>query len=307
MYVITEWFERYEVNDKGQPARAGDKLRKGSLDYVRSKVHGRSQGAGFAAMQCLAGLRAYEVFGLFQKFLEIQGAENADLRQGPLLNARGQPATCDDLAFICRFPRKRVAFALQVLCHPDVRWMQNSQPDPTFQEFQEFQEKKGIPGLARARGNTTQHNTTQHKEEEVKEEERTTTAPSVEMKSHFSSDAEIIISAWQKLPLPTDLKKTSLPVIQRVEQLLSELAQDPVAPVHLGMILEGISNYDKALRLPDSQTYKHPIQRFLGQHLRRTYLEGVFNIENHKARNFQRGRHQNTHDQLAQLKAEGRI
>lgn len=121
--MITEWFERYEVNEKGHPAKPGDKLRKGRLDYIRSKVHGRSQSAGFAAMQSVAGEYAYEVFGLFHKFLEIKGHAEAEKRSGPLLNARNEPATIEDLAFICRWPVERVRHALAVLCHPRVEWM----------------------------------------------------------------------------------------------------------------------------------------------------------------------------------------
>lgn len=37
MYVITEWIERYEVSDKGQPARPGDKLRVRPLEDIRNK------------------------------------------------------------------------------------------------------------------------------------------------------------------------------------------------------------------------------------------------------------------------------
>lgn len=122
MYVITEWLERYEVNDKGQPARRGDKLRVRPLEYIRSKVHGRSQGAGFLAMQTVAGERDYEVFGLFEKFLEIAGCEKGG-RRGALLNHRGQPATIEELALTCRKPTERVKFALEVLTNSQVGWM----------------------------------------------------------------------------------------------------------------------------------------------------------------------------------------
>lgn len=156
MFIITEWLERYEVNDKGQPAKAGDKLRKSKLEYIRSKIHGRAQSAGFAAMQYIAGQYAYETFGLFLKFLEIMGAEKSENRQGPLLNAQGQPATLEDLAFICRFPIERVEFALQVLCHHKVRWMMK------INNIEDKQEIPEIPGKSGPFLNTTQLNTTQH-------------------------------------------------------------------------------------------------------------------------------------------------
>jgi len=164
MFIITEWIERYEVNDKGQPARKGDKLRKSPLEYIRSKVYGRSQGAGFAAMQKIAKLKTYEVFGLFQKFLEIQGAEKAEKRIGPLLNARGEPATVDDIAFICRFPKKNVEYALQVLTHPNVRWMSKILIGENGEIIPEFPGNSGNSWNSRSvlEHNTTQHNTTQH-------------------------------------------------------------------------------------------------------------------------------------------------
>ena len=122
MYVITEWLQRYEVNEKGRPAKAGDKLRATPLKYIRSKVHGRAQGAGFHAMQKIAKLRAFEVFGLFHKLVEIAGCEEGGKR-GAILNAHGEPANIEDLASILRFPASRIAFAMQVLTNPAVNWI----------------------------------------------------------------------------------------------------------------------------------------------------------------------------------------
>jgi len=139
MYVITEWLERYEVNEKGQPAKPGDKLRNRPLEYIRSKVHGRSQGAGFLAMQMLAGDRDYEVFGLFQKFLEIAACEKGEKR-GALLNHRGRPATVEEVATICRKPLDRVQFAIEILTNPTVGWME----EVPFQKFLEILESGKI-------------------------------------------------------------------------------------------------------------------------------------------------------------------
>ena len=139
MYIITEWIERYEVNDKGQPARLGDKLRVRRLEYIRSKLHGRSRSAGFAAMQRRAGgEKAYEVFGLFHKFLEIAGDESGGNR-GSLLNARGNPATIRDLALILSATKESVEFAMQVLTDPEVGWMQEMNSS-------KFLENQEIPG-----------------------------------------------------------------------------------------------------------------------------------------------------------------
>ncbi len=143
MYEITEWLERYEVNDKGQPAKPGDKLRVSPLEYIRSKVHGRSQGAGFARLQAVAGHRCYEVFGVFQKFLEISGSESGGNR-GKLLNEKGEPATIEDLAFILRTTEKKIEFSLQVQSLQIKRLgglsITNSRKIWKFQKFQEILE-----------------------------------------------------------------------------------------------------------------------------------------------------------------------
>jgi len=123
------------LNDKGQPAKQGDKLRVRPLEYIRSKVHGRARGAGFLAMQHRAGDKTYQVFGLFQKFLEIAGCESHEHR-GQLLNARGKPATITDLAFILGASTEQVEHAMQILTDNEVGWI--SEVDNN--EFQEFQE-----------------------------------------------------------------------------------------------------------------------------------------------------------------------
>jgi len=140
MYIITEWIERYEVNEKGDQARLGHKLRVRPLEFIRSKVHGRSRGAGFAAMQHHAGDRAYEVFGLFHKFLEIAGCEPRDKR-GQLLNARGNPAKIDELAFVLGTTIESVEYAMQVLINPQVGWIQEV-PDDEFRKFPENPENE---------------------------------------------------------------------------------------------------------------------------------------------------------------------
>jgi len=147
MFLINEWLERYEVNDKGQPARVGDKLRVSPLEYIRSKVHGRSQGAGFARLQGVAGNRCYEVFGIFQKFLEIAGCEQGGKR-GKLLNEKGNPATVEDLAFLLRTSEKIIKHSLQVLTDTRVGWMQ----DDSIPEI------PGIPGIL---GSLLEYNSTQ--------------------------------------------------------------------------------------------------------------------------------------------------
>lgn len=158
MYVITEWFERYEVNDKGQPARSGDKLRASPLIYIRSKVHGHHQSAGFAALQKHAPDNSYEVFGMFQKFLEVSGNSGSRFR-GILLSHRGAPANLQDLGHILREKTVKIQGALEVLTHKEVGWMEEVD-DSVFREFQGFQENWSA-FLNRTQLNSTQLNTTQ--------------------------------------------------------------------------------------------------------------------------------------------------
>lgn len=155
MYVITEWFERYEVNDKGQPARRGDKLRASPLLYIRSKVHGHHQSAGFAAMQRLAdkrGVRAYEVFGVFHKLMEIAAAGPARTR-GILLNHRGGPATLADLCHTLRETEETLGGVLDVLTDNSVGWIAEI-TWVTFPEFLEFQENWSVFYSNRIKGTT---------------------------------------------------------------------------------------------------------------------------------------------------------
>ncbi len=122
MYVITEWFERYEVNDEGRAAKKGDTLRKFGLKHVRCRVHGRSMSAGFSAMMELAGDATYSVFGIFIKLLEVAGCEIAG-RRGMLLNHQGKPATATDLAFYLKIPVAKMQSALDILTNTQVQWV----------------------------------------------------------------------------------------------------------------------------------------------------------------------------------------
>lgn len=153
MYVINEWLERYEVNDKGQPAREGDKLRVRPLDYIRAKCHGKRRSAGFAALQEKTGDKAFEVFGLFIKFTEIAG-DDIGGKRGNLLNARGNPASPKDIAQMLSFPLEKIEYALEVLTSDEIYWMQHIPEFPgksgdkndESEVFQNFQENQEIPG-----------------------------------------------------------------------------------------------------------------------------------------------------------------
>lgn len=121
---VVEWRERYEVNKAGRAAKDGDELRAAPLLHIRSAVHGHHQGPGYRRMVELAGSsRAAQVFGVFQKCLEVAASNTGDFR-GWVLDHRNNPATPESLAFSWSFPVEQIEFALSILTHPDVAWLE---------------------------------------------------------------------------------------------------------------------------------------------------------------------------------------
>lgn len=125
MYKISEWDKRYEVSSKGREPKEGEALRAGPLRYIRLKVYGHSQGAGFRRMQMAAGVKSMEIFGIFCKFLEISGNQPSEKR-GVLLNEKDGPANTEDLAFILGVPEKQIKNAIRVLSSENVGWIEDS-------------------------------------------------------------------------------------------------------------------------------------------------------------------------------------
>jgi len=129
-YKIAEWNQRYEVSIKGREPKDGEELRAGPLSYVRLKVYGHRQGAGYRRLQQAAGDRFMEVFGIFCKLLEISGNQTREHR-GKLLNERDGAASIEDIAFLLGIPVEQVDFATVKLC--DVGWLisnNNTQLNP---------------------------------------------------------------------------------------------------------------------------------------------------------------------------------
>jgi hypothetical protein len=122
MYQITEWRERYEVSLKGREPKDGEELRAGPLLYVRLKVYGHRQGAGYRRLHQLCGDRSLEVFGIFCKLLEISGNQPREKR-GSLLNEKDEAATISDLAFIVGVTDDQAVFAVESLCQ--LGWISN--------------------------------------------------------------------------------------------------------------------------------------------------------------------------------------
>ena len=131
MLQITEWRERYEVTDKGHVPKESDLLRAGPLRFIRSQVHGYSLGNGFRKLQIIAGDKKMEVFGIFQKLLELAGSsrilpDSPDFSRRGILRVtpNGEPASIDDLAFLLDIQVEQVAHAVKVLTDKRLRWLQ---------------------------------------------------------------------------------------------------------------------------------------------------------------------------------------
>jgi hypothetical protein len=139
-YRIVEWKKRYEVTLKGRAASESTplaELRKKPLDYVRSKVYGWNRGPALEAII----ERAYipgtifdaAVFGVFHKCLEVAAAQERQYR-GWLLDIHQQPVGAAQIARLFRSHEVELyQKALDMLCRPDVRWI----------EFAEFPEAPG--------------------------------------------------------------------------------------------------------------------------------------------------------------------
>jgi uncharacterized protein YdaU (DUF1376 family) len=107
-----------------------------------------------------------------------------------------------------------------------------------------------------------------------------------EIQKPISTSAKKIISAWQKLPLPQEKKTINNASILAIERQLSVLSADPIEPLHEGMILEAVENYKKALKLPNSQTYKHTLYNWLFKGHVRKYVSYAFDIDHHDGSKF---------------------
>jgi len=96
-----------------------------------------------------------------------------------------------------------------------------------------------------------------------------------------------IVSAWKKLPLPPEKKQIAAADLLAIDRAISELHDDLREPIHEGMILEAIQNYDTALSLPHSQTFKHKLYPWLTRHVKK-YVTYNFDLEHHDASKFER-------------------
>ncbi len=197
VWCICEWSDRFEVSEKGHKAKNGDELRAGPLSYIRLKVHGHSQGAGYRRMLQLAGNRGMEVFGIYTKLLELAGDLPRELR-GQILNERNCPATIEDIAFMLGASDEQVGNALTIL--EKLGWIEQKELDSP--------EIPGNPGGMRdasepkPKPNTTQFKSTEterqpnessnHSEYPENTEDETTLELKDSEKNNFSSFSDSV-------------------------------------------------------------------------------------------------------------------
>lgn len=184
-YRIKEWVERYEVDEKGACARPGKTLRAAPLEYVRWKVNGHIHGPGYRRLIQVAQkpARIEAAIATFAKLLEIAANQDREHR-GWILTDRQESATIADLAFYTGFRPKTIELGLDVLCHPDVAWVEVSEFSRICAEF------PGVPGNSAPKRNETELNETEHEEKQKqKQNETEPTSDSGENSSPGFSDS----------------------------------------------------------------------------------------------------------------------
>lgn len=194
MFTIYEWRQRYEVSLKGREPKGDEELRVGPLAYVRLKVYGHRQGAGYRRLQQACGKRFLEVFGIFCKFLEISGNEPREKR-GSLYNEKDEAATIEDIAFILGATEEQVRFAVDRLCQ--LGWVL----DDGEQERKEPKER------------TTKGNTIKHKAPEISG--KTRKSPAKLLKTQYLDC--VFLTKQQNINLET--KFGVIGAKKRIEQL----------------------------------------------------------------------------------------
>ncbi|GAG16616.1 unnamed protein product, partial [marine sediment metagenome] len=125
VYYIRNWKEDYEVSTDGRAAKPDQKLRSNALKYVRLKVNGHSQRAGYRRLEKLAktSTRMEGTWAVWCKLLEMAANQERQYR-GWILTERQAPATAEDIAFFTGFRLKTIRTALELLSHPQVAWIE---------------------------------------------------------------------------------------------------------------------------------------------------------------------------------------
>lgn len=121
-YSITDWRDRYEVNESGNAARPDDALRKGALKFIRAQVHGKDWSPSYREFNRICGPDAPAVYGVFCKLRELQADNTADFRDC-IRDHKGREMTGEQIAASIGWPEKTVLKCLSLLCHEDIGWV----------------------------------------------------------------------------------------------------------------------------------------------------------------------------------------
>ena len=117
VYRIVRWAELYELPKREQ---GGD----GPLKYVRAWVHGHSVDEAYRLLFSIAPDVAAAAYGLFSRLRDIAADEPRKHRDGTIRYRQHRPATVPDIAFMTLFPADLVGRCLELLCHPDIQWIE---------------------------------------------------------------------------------------------------------------------------------------------------------------------------------------
>lgn len=116
-YRIAYWRDYYEPPERDRPA--------GPLTYVRWYIYGHDLGESYRLLFLLAPSPAIAgaAFGLFAKLLELAADEPAEMRDGTI-RWRGRPSTMKTLPVQTLYPAELLQQCLDLLCNPDVGWIE---------------------------------------------------------------------------------------------------------------------------------------------------------------------------------------
>ena len=188
-YRIVDWKRRYEVTNKGRAADENtptEELRKSALDYVRSRVYGHSIGPALHNLIDRAyvpgEINEFAAFGLFHKLLELAADQQRKYR-GWILDKDQRPMGAGEFAKLFRTHEvDRVQQSLNVLCHPEVGWLELTQFPG---ESGKVREVPAVPGLFK-------------KETETEVKENLNEKKASDCLRNFSDSADVVKQARQQ-------------------------------------------------------------------------------------------------------------
>lgn len=194
LYIV-DWQLRYEVNDRNRAWQVGEKLRAGALPFYRSKVCGRSWGAGYRLFLKIARGSAASAFGIFHKLIEL-AADGPPERRGFVLDRHGRPMESADIACATGFAKHRIERALEILMDTELRWIEQAEYTPS-------------PGNARNHpgfpGNSPSYTDT---ETDTESDTDTHTGGEIPQRAKYTiPDAQLVISRYNEVCAPAGLPR----------------------------------------------------------------------------------------------------